>query len=144
MPIALSFTLKCTRCTDFYFSIWHDYLLTHMKDSFALTKLRERPRPMPALFAFTFLYFSIFKLNAYGSWATIINSRNPKPPRKLQKLTIIPHKSHAESQTDSWFAIHQIIAGSKPCWMSGKSSKEKEAFAWFLWWIPRSLWAICP
>jgi hypothetical protein len=55
-----------------------------MKDSFALIKLRERPRPMPALLLFTLLYFNIFKLNACGSSTTSVKFYGPNPEGGLK------------------------------------------------------------
>jgi len=69
-----------------------------MKYSFALIKLREKAQANACLVAFTFLYFNIFKSNASGSWATIAQKYpSPCPEGGLGNLSIVPHKSHAES-----------------------------------------------
>jgi len=127
-----------------WFSLCFNRLFTDTYEGFfALIKLRWKAQAIACLVAFTLLYFNIFKLNASGSWATIESVPLPNPwggLENLQSFSISPMQNLEQilallSAECHWFEAH---------WISGKSRKEKEAFAWSLWQIPRSLWVIFP
>jgi len=83
---------------------------------------------MPALLLLLCFYFSVLKLNASGSWATIESVQVPNPEGGLEIFQLFPISPMQN--------LKQILAllsverhGFKAHWISGKSRKEKEASA---------------
>jgi hypothetical protein len=105
-----TFSLKCTRCTDFTLSNLNigTSALAHIEQFFALINSEKGLRPMPGLFAFAFLLLkNIIKLSASGSWATIMKFSESHNSNSLE-----PHNSTHWGQTTVILGPHNSNSGA--------------------------------